>query len=222
MNRIVVGIMMVLMSMLNVVAQDLNLTTPTSTRIGVKMGFGVNTSRPESSLMLDGLRGQTQLIRFMDASPQYNMGLWLQKKIGYLYFDAQAMFSMSQTKFELTKGVSDLVSKEIFTDRMSNIDLQVMAGLHTSGFRFGVGPYFQTLLSMDSELNRVDNININYRKFSTGFSGGIGYDLGRWGFDLKFDRAFRTVGDHIYFGQRQSKFSTTPDRLTLTLAYSLF
>ncbi len=221
--KIVVTLAVVtLLGMQTIMAQDGGISSKSIFRFGAKVSAGVSTSRPENILMVDGINFTSLKISYLESAPQFNVGLWMQKKTGFLFLDAQAMYGVNETRFEVASGVSDIVSKDVFTDRSQHIDLQVIAGLHSNGFRIGVGPFFQSILKMDSELNNVENITINYRKLNTGFSGAIGYDWGKWAFDLKFDRSFRTVGDHIFYGVKQSKFATTPDRLTLTLGYSLF
>ena len=98
------------------------------------------------------------------------------------------------------------INKLSLQEKFGYVDIQVMAGLTHSGFRLGVGPVAHILAHHTSDMTKMDSYNEKMRAISYGFSGSIGYDIDRFSFDVKYDKAFRSVGDHIYYGNKKSLF----------------
>ncbi len=161
---------------------------------------------------------QIQLNRTL---PQISFGLFGQKKFGWLYAEGSVLYSSYGMVFDVTSFVTEEGPSFQLTEKFGYIDLQVMGGLTSHGFRISVGPVMHILANHNSELANLENYNQNLRKTSYGFSGALGYDIGRFCFDLKYDKAFRTVGDHIYYGDKKSLFLETPDALSLSVAFAI-
>ena len=161
---------------------------------------------------------QIQLNRTL---PQISFGLFGQKKFGWLYAVGSVLYSSYGMVFDVTSFVTEEGPSFQLTEKFGYIDLQVMGGLTSHGFRISVGPVMHILANHNSELANLENYNQNLRKTSYGFSGALGYDIGRFCFDLKYDKAFRTVGDHIYYGDKKSLFLETPDALSLSVAFAI-
>jgi hypothetical protein len=161
---------------------------------------------------------QIQLNRTL---PQISFGLFGQKKFGWLYAEGSVLYSSYGMVFDVTSFVTEDGPSFQLTEKFGYVDLQVMGGLTSHGFRISVGPVMHILANHNSELANLENYNQNLRKTSYGFSGALGYDIGRFCFDLKYDKAFRTVGDHIYYGDKKSLFLETPDALSLSVAFAI-
>lgn len=161
---------------------------------------------------------QIQLNRTL---PQISFGLFGQKKFGWLYAEGSVLYSSYGMVFDVTSFVTEEGPSFQLTEKFGYVDLQVMGGLTSHGFRISVGPVMHILANHNSELANLENYNQNLRKTSYGFSGALGYDIGRFCFDLKYDKAFRTVGDHIYYGDKKSLFLETPDALSLSVAFAI-
>ncbi len=203
-------------------AQTPPLTTSNhDSRYGIKAGIGYITSRGESDLVFSGTEYQVQKIKINQAAPQLSLGLWGQKKFGWLYAEGNALLSTYAMSYDVSSGIIDDVQPKRMSERFGYLDVQVMGGIISHGFRLGVGPVAHVMVGHDSDLSAMDHLNEKFRAISYGFSGSIGYNFDRVSIDLKYDKAFRTVGDHIYYGYRKSRFLNTPDAISLTVAYVL-
>lgn len=192
-------------------------------KYGIKVLGGAILSRSELTEVGNKIDNyvihQIQLNR---TQPQISFGLFGQKKFGWLYAEASALYSTYGMVFDVKSFVTEDGPSFQMTERFGYVDLQVMGGLTRNGFRIAVGPVIHLLANHSSELASLENFNQNLRRTSYGFSGAIGYDIGRFCFDLKYDKAFRTVGDHIYYGDKKSLFLETPDGINLSVGFAIF
>ncbi len=193
----------------------------TISRFGVKFVGGLIESRPEITYVGNDKDYVIHEVELSKTLPQYSFGLWGQKRFGWLYVEGNALYSKYGMTFDVTSFENSAQPLRKMTEKFGYIDIQVMGGLRSHGFRIGVGPVMHILANHDSELITLENYNQKLRSVSYGFSGAIGYDLGRFSFDLKYDKAFRTVGDHIYYGNKKSLFLETPDAISLSVAFAI-
>ncbi len=207
---------LITMSALSVKAQEFNIKP--QSKYGIKLSTGFITTGKESTLLIDEAEFISQKIEFTQASPQFSAGLWAQKKFGWLYADGQVSYTTYGMQYDLSGAEGDKIIMQSLKEKFHYADIQVMGGISTNGFRLGVGPVAHILLKQDSDLVGLPNFNEKARKISYGFSGTVGYDFNRFSLDIRYDKAFRTIGDHMYYGTRKSKFLETPDVLALSVS----
>ena len=188
---------------------------------GVKASIGSIVTRPEITYVGNEIDYVIHEIELINTQPQYSFGAFGRKKFGWLYTDVTAMYSAYGMNYQVTSYVEEGAPVKTMSEKFGYLDLQVMGGLTRNGFRMAVGPVMHILANHSSELEDLYNYNQKLRSISYGFSGSVGYDLGRFSFDLKYDKAFRTVGDHIYYGNKKSLFLETPDAINVTVSYAL-
>jgi hypothetical protein len=189
-------------------------------RYGVKLSTGAILAREEITYIGNEKDQIIHQIKLADAMPQFNAGFWGQKRFGWLYSDLNVLYSRYGMRYDATTFTTSGAPTQRRTERFGYVDFQVMGGLISNGFRIGVGPVMHILAHHDSELVSLENYSQKLRKVSYGFSGAIGYDMGKISIDIKYDKAFRTIGDHIYYRYKKSQFFETPDGITFAVAYS--
>lgn len=189
-------------------------------RYGIKLSGGAILARAETTYIGNEKDQVIHQIELGRALPQYNGGFWAQKRFGWLYAECNALYTHYGMRYNVTTYTDEGQPVKYLTERFGYLDLQCMGGIISNGFRLSVGPVMHILVNQGSELKTLENYNQKLRRVSYGFSGAIGYDIGNVSLDLKFDKAFRTIGDHIYYSYRKSQFLETPDGLTFAIAYS--
>jgi hypothetical protein len=189
-------------------------------RYGIKLSGGAILARAETNYIGNEKDQVIHQIELGRALPQYNAGFWAQKRFGWLYSEANLLYTTYGMTYDVTTYTTEGQPLRNLKERFGYVDIQVMGGLISHGFRLGVGPVMHILANQNSQLTDLENYNQKLRRISYGFSFAIGYDAGPISLDLKYDKAFRTVGDHIYYGFRKSRFFETPDGLTFAVAYS--
>lgn len=189
---------------------------------GVKLTGGWIVSRPEITHIGNEKDYIIHQVEFSNASPQFAVGLTGQKRFGWLYAEGNAWLSRYAMTFDVTTYANKIQPLRQMTEKFTYADLQIMGGLISQGFRIGVGPVMHILADQESQLVSLENYVQKLRRVSYGFSGCVGYDFGRFAVDLKYDKAFRTIGDHIYYKYKKSKFLETPDGLTISFTYKFY
>lgn len=189
-------------------------------RYGLKLSAGAIMAREEITYIGNEKDQIIHQIKLADAMPQFNVGFWGQKRFGWLYSELNVLYSRYGMGYDVTTFTISGAPTERKIEKFGYVDFQAMGGLIANGFRIGVGPVMHILAHHDSGLISLENYNQKLRKVSYGFSGAIGYDIGKFSIDIKYDKAFRTVGDHIYYRYKKSQFFETPDGITFAVAYS--
>ena len=110
-----------------------------------------------------------------------------------------------------------------FDYKLSKIDAPVLLGLNVLGpLNIKAGPAFQYILK-----NELENTNLSIgdvdKDISVGYQLGLGLDLGRLGFDLRYEGAFQenqAIGGDL---AADSGFTidSRPSQWILSLAYTL-
>lgn len=191
-------------------------------KLGIKLSGGIISPRSEITYIGNTKDQVIHEVELAGASPQFAAGLWGQKRFGWLYAEGNIMASRYNMNFNVTTFAEEGQPLKFMTEAFTYGDIQVMGGLISNGFRIGVGPVMHILMNHESDLTRLTNFNQKLRNVSYGFSGAVGYDWNRISIDFRYDKAFRTVGDHIYYGNKKSLFLETPDAVTLSVAFALF
>jgi hypothetical protein len=189
-------------------------------RYGIKLSGGAILARAETTYIGNEKDQVIHQIELSRALPQYNVGLWAQKRFGWLYAEGNLLYTHYGMTYNVTTYTDEGKPVKPLTEKFGYLDMQYMGGITANGFRLSVGPVMHILVNQSSELKSLENYNQKLRRVSYGFSGAIGYDIGKVSIDIKFDKAFRTIGDHIYYSYRKSQFLETPDGLTFAIAYS--
>jgi hypothetical protein len=188
---------------------------------GVKVAGGAITSRPELSYIGNENDYVLHEITLSSSKPQWAFGAFANKRFGWLYAEATTMYSTYGMTFDVRSYVDGNGEIQQRNERFSYVDLQMMGGITDNGFRIAVGPVMHILANQDSEMTTLTNYNQQLRKVSYGFSGLIGYNYGPVTFELKYDRAFRSIGDHVFSGHRRVQFKEAPNALMLQAAYNI-
>ncbi|MBK9150060.1 MAG: hypothetical protein IPM26_03365 [Saprospiraceae bacterium] len=192
-----------------------------SSRYGVKIAAGAVLASPELTLVGNESDYVVNEVKFKSAEMLKSIGVFGQKKFGYLFVQGDLLYSNYGMNFDVKSFSTELIPDQVMSESFHYIDLQVMGGLTGNGFRIGVGPAIHILAGHNTELTQLEHYNEKLRDISFGFSGGIGYDTGIFSFDLKYENVFRTLGDHVWYGNRKSRFVETPNSLTVAVAIAL-
>ena len=186
---------------------------------GVKTSFGLIPHREESVFASNASDYVTHQITFDNASPVYSGGFFVKKVMGWTYFQMDAMYSSYSLDYRLEQFGNRSIYNKTVTEKFKNIDLVINAGITSDRLRLGFGPVFHIIADHTSALDEIPNYNERLGAMTYGFSGAVGYDLGNLSFDVRYENALTTIGDHMYFGAARSKFTTGANQITLSVGY---
>lgn len=141
----------------------------------------------------------------------FHAGVFAQFEILGIFLQPELMYTELNTDYDT------------FEYKLSKIDAPVLLGLNVLGpLNIKAGPSFQYIL--DNDLNNSDfKISDVENDITVGYQLGAGLDLGRLGFDLRYEGAFT---DNTAFGlnetaQERFTIDSRPSQWILSVSYSL-
>jgi hypothetical protein len=190
------------------------------TRYGAKISYGVLTPRNEIVQVGDENEFVIHEVRYFAADPVFSFGGFHMTTFNYLFLQTDLMLSRHTLRFEVSSIEEGMLVKERSAEKWNFIDFQIIAGVTQNNFRLGVGPLFHVVTGYQDALDNVYSYQNKRRGLNTSFSGLIGYDYNQFSFELKYQGALRTIGDHIYWGPYRSRFRQTPDVISFAVGVS--
>ncbi len=120
------------------------------------------------------------IIEGSDGKVGYHLGIFYKAKLLKLYIRPELMYTKTASSYNL--------NGETNTYDINKLDLPVLLGVKIIGpVHVFAGPAFQYILE-----NELESFNINDAEndFSVGLHLGAGVNLGRLGFDVRYERGF--------------------------------
>jgi hypothetical protein len=190
--------------------------------LGIRFQTGLqNQQQTESTYLVGANKSVDYRLEFQNISNTQSVGAFSQINFGWLYLQPEVLYTRYDVNFLIEDFKSEKVGSAIYTENYQQIDIPINAGLRYNNFRIGGGPVFQLVQELNSELADLRDIELTPRNINAGFQGGIGFDWKILHFDIKYQRNFASVSDHISFGASSTKLKTTTSTLQFGIAMAL-
>ena len=189
--------------------------------LGIRFQTGIQGQSTESTYLVSAGKSVDYKLDLSSISNSQSVGVYSQFNFGWIYFQPEVLYTRYDVNYvvqDFNAETDELVS---YTENFQQIDLPINAGLRFKNFRIGGGPVFHLIQELNSDLSDLNNLDINTKNISAGFQGGIGFDWKIVHFDIKYQRDFNSVGDHISFGSQPTKLKTTPSSIQFGMAIAL-
>lgn len=188
--------------------------------IGVKASVGTVIAKKETTYVGSPFDYVTHQVRYDGSSYVRSVGVFAQEKFGFLFGRAELDYTSFTQKYEVNSYIQLNEGANVLEENWKMIDFNLIAGLNIENFRVGAGPVAHYLVGHDTQLDKIASYNEDMRNVTFGFNFSVGLDIDNIHIDLRYVDNFRTVGDHIKYGERLSRFSVSPDNINITLGYS--
>ena len=178
-----------------------------------QVNFGPRISLTSTKLKLkDNVTGISE----GDAEFGYQFGVFARLKLLGLYVQPELLFS--DTKSTITRTAASDVKFSF-----NKVDVPIMVGMKFGPMRVQAGPALSFLTKAESDIvGTVADVKDNYNSATVGFQAGLGIDLMKFVFDIKYEgNLSKFAGSEIISGinintdQRQNQF-------VFALGYKLF
>ena len=131
---------------------------------------------------------------------------------------SEVVFNSNRTTFKYKKFKSAQFYDTLFLkERYQNLDIPLMLGLKLGILRFNAGPVAHIFINNKSELTDLNGYESKFQTATFGYQMGIGFDLSKIMFDLRYEGNFTNFGEHINFNGTKYAFDKGPTRLIATL-----
>jgi hypothetical protein len=113
---------------------------------------------------------------------------------------------------EITDGEIQIINQEF--DRL---DLPVLALIKLKAFKIEIGPVASFLLKDKSDLYDEIGYKQKYNNITLGYQAGIGLDISKLTFDLKYEGNLSKFGNGLEIGGNTFNFNTKSNQLILSM-----
>ncbi len=188
---------------------------------GIKSSVGVTLAPNEKTFAGEAFDYINHEVTYKGSNLVKSIGVFGQERFGYLYGRAELSYTSFTQEYNVRSFVQFGQAPRNVFEKFEFIDFQLMAGLTHRNLRLGVGPVAHILAGHSTELDFISGYSDNLRKITYGFTTAVGLDAGRFHLDLRYENNFRTVGDHINYGTRNSGFKNKPHVVNFTIGISI-
>ncbi len=145
----------------------------------------------------------------------YNIGFYGKLNLGPFYLRPELVYTKTTSAYTLNTGSSE-------DYKISRLDMPVLLGLKVIGpLSVFAGPAFQYTLDNNFKGITYDKIASD---FTVGYNFGAALDLGRLGFDVRYERGFSS-NEALFIDNNIShdtyRLDSRPKQIILSLSYRL-
>lgn len=189
----------------------MTLTASAQVKFGLKAGISTSDLSGQDAIQ-DNLT-----VKLKNADYGMHFGAFLRAEGGLFFIQPEVTFNSLTANYE----VDNFSSKDVFKEKYSNLDIPVLVGLKLGPLRAGAGPVGHINIGKESNL-AADGIVVseNYEKLTFGYQAGLGLDIWRLNFDLRYEGNFNKVGDNLEVGGTQLNLSKNASRLLFSVGFT--
>jgi hypothetical protein len=166
-------------------------------RLGIRGGINTSQLKSDEVIMTDDYK-----ISFPKyAMLGYHVGLIGQIQLFNFFIQPEALYTVTRNDI----NVYDLNSAnpenaDPLTQTLNRLDFPILLGLKSKAFKVEIGPVITFLISDDSDLEKITNYDMQRNKATVGFQAGIGLDIKKLSFDVKYEGSLSKLGNSINLG----------------------
>jgi hypothetical protein len=113
---------------------------------------------------------------------------------------------------EITDGEIQIINQEF-----NRLDLPVLAVIKIKAFKIEMGPVASFLLKDKSDLYDEIGYKQKYNNITLGYQAGLGLDISKLTFDLKYEGNLSKFGNGLEIGDNTFNFNTKSNQLILSI-----
>ena len=188
-------------------------------KFGIKAGLSSQNISYSDLLITNSDQFQDLKLQVENANLGVHFGLMAQINLGTFFIQPEVVFNSNTIDFKL-KDFENQFADQLFSEDYQYVDIPVLLGARLGPFRIGAGPVGHVFVNSMSDLVKFDQYEQNFESLTFGWQGGIGIDLWRLHFDLRYEGNLHNFGNHISWGGTNYEFSDTPSRVLASIAIS--
>ncbi|MEW2922549.1 outer membrane beta-barrel protein [Muricauda sp. ANG21] len=144
---------------------------------GIKAGLNYNKNGDLIGSVGDS--GQ-DIVEGADGKTGYHVGFWGKLDFPKIYLRPELVYTKTKSSYDVDGDSQDY--------DVSKLDLPVLLGVKIVGpLHLFAGPAFQYTLKNDLENVEIEDVE---NDFTVGLNAGAGVNIGRLGFDIRYERGF--------------------------------
>lgn len=196
----------------------LALMATASTAFGQFFTIGPKIGLSNSSIKVDDVES----IASGESSVGFHAGLFSRITIAGFYVQPELTFTSTGGEIKYSDDGSSTLD-QVTELKYNKLDVPVLAGMKFAKFfRVNVGPSFSLILSEDARnKGTVDEVKSNYKNATVGYQAGVGLDIGKITFDLRYEGNLSKMGDAINIGNESFDTDMRNNQWLFSLGFKL-
>lgn len=188
-------------------------------KVGVRAGMATTQLDQEEILINNFDELQELGIAISDANYGIHAGFFVQAKIKKFFIQPEFLFNSNSIDYVVTDFENGEIVESIKTESYQHMDIPIMMGFKFGPLRLQGGPVGHVFINSSSELFDISGYEQKFDEFTWGYQTGIGLDIWKLMFDVKYEGNFNNLGSHFSIKDQDFQFSQTPERIVFTLGY---
>lgn len=183
-------------------------------KIGLRGGFASQKTEANKVIL-----SNNDTLGLSDVSGGYHFGVFTQMKFKKFFIQPEVLFNSSSADYTLSSIKEDGQNK-ILKDKYNTMDIPVMMGYKAGSFRVGAGPVGHVHVNQKSELLKKEGFKDAFKQMTYGYQVGVGLDLWKVVFDIKYEGNFTDFDEFINFDDMNVNLADAPSRWVVSFGYA--
>ena len=147
----------------------------------------------------------------------YHFGGFLRASLFGLFIQPELVFTSIASEFTVTD--KNTAVEELGKQKIGRIDMPVIIGANLGSLRLGIGPVGSIIVSEKSDLTDMTGYETTLKSATFGFHLGVGLDIWKFGFDIRYEGNLTKLGDQIVVGGQALTFDSRAKQVIFSLSY---
>jgi len=184
-------------------------------------GIGISTLRIPGQTFVINDKNNNDSVRlsYFDADYGYHFGAFVRYKVKSFLVQPEVYFNSNKTTYKIRGFGSTTIIDSVKKERYQHLDLGLMLGYKIGIVRLMAGPIAHLFIHSRSDLTSINGFKDNWQNSTLAYHLGIGFDLSKLAFDLRWEQNFTKYGDHLEIDGKKYAFSKAPTKLVALLSY---
>ncbi len=207
---------------LSILLISLGLNAQVKVNTGLSIGALKGAKSPQILLIDNAEMKQKLGIANISA---YSIGTFAELRLGSFYIKPSVNYGKQTTTYNAEKTNILIEEREEMTliEKTQYIETPLLMGFRFGHFKLEAGPLMKSILTIDSELDKMDGFSSTPVQNQFGLQGGIGVRLNsHLDLEFNFKSYMANAGSHINFYDQPKSFYSSPASFELKAVFNLF
>jgi hypothetical protein len=184
-----------------------------------QLDFGIKGGLNLTNISADVLAGDYYIQSKPGSKIGYHGGVFLRASLFGIYLQPELLLTSVASEFTVTDQSVDPPLEELANQRIGRVDIPVLVGVRLGTLRLGAGPVGSIIVSNKSDLTDITGYEAKLKSATIGYQLGVGLDVWKLCFDIRYEGNLSKLGDHIDIGGSTVNLDSRARQVIFSLGY---
>ncbi len=188
---------------------------------GINGGISTSNVAPDDLVIGNADDVQSFIINVKDARYGVDIGAFMHFKTGKRFFiRPEIHINSTRTDFELQDLRTTEPINNLLTESYTNLTFPINLGFQLGPLRIQGGAVGAYHIGGKSGLEQYEDYNQNFNGIALGWQAGIGLDIWKLNFDLKYEGDFGNYAEHMEFFGNNVAFNDKEKQMKFAIGWT--